>query len=388
MTNEKPIRLAFTGDLCVGMEYLPFAESRKQDLLDVFGPVEPLLREADLGFINLEGPLDRGPELKSGVSLHLSNDPAALEFCKRNRIQAVCIANNHMLDHGRGSLAKTLELLNQAGLSAVGARVRAEDALKPVGVECRGKTFGFLGFTAFPDDRDRPRIESLAADRDGDAVILHHATEAVLEAVRAAKKAFDYVLVSLHWGYEFYRYPSGGQYRLAHDLVEAGCDFVLGHHPHVIQGIERYKSGLIFYSLGNFFLPLLRTTSGRLKYEKPITREFAIFLVEADSDRKFQWRVRGGQRGMDYRMNLYEGKAKDRFERNLREWSAPFEQGDYERFWKDYEAKRTRELEREEFLEAFKKIRNFTLKELIQTLSPGDFTRNWQRLKRILFKTG
>jgi hypothetical protein len=145
---------------------------------------------------------------------------------------------------------------------------------------------------------------------------------------------------------------------------------------------------LIFYSLGNFFLPLLRTTSGRLKYEKPITREFAIFLVEADSDRKFQWRVRGGQRGMDYRMNLYEGKAKDRFERNLREWSAPFEQGDYERFWKDYEAKRTRELEREEFLEAFKKIRNFTLKELIQTLSPGDFTRNWQRLKRILFKTG
>lgn len=387
MTNENPIRFALTGDLCIGMEYLPFAERRKLNLLEVFEPVAPLFQEADLGFVNLEGPLDRGSDLKPGVSLHLSNDPAALEFCRRNRVRAVCIANNHMLDHGRGSLAKTLQLLDQAGLSAMGACVRAEDALKPVGVECRGKTFGFFGFTAFPDEQDRPIIESMAADRDGDAVILRHETKAVLEAVCGAKKTFDYVLVSLHWGHEFYRYPSGGQYRLAHALVDAGGDFVLGHHPHVLQGIERYKSSLIFYSLGNFFLPLLRTTSGRLKYEKPITREFAIFLVEVDPDRKFQWTVRGGRRGMDYRMNLYQGKAKDRFEHNLQEWSAPFERGDYERFWKDYEAKRTRELEREEFLEAFKKIRNFTPGELIQTLSPGDFSRNWQRLKRILFKT-
>jgi poly-gamma-glutamate synthesis protein (capsule biosynthesis protein) len=72
------------------------------------------------------------------------------------------------------------------------------------------------------------------------------------DAVRKADVAADHVIISFHWGIEYQHQPSSAQRRLARASIDAGADVVLGHHPHVLQGVERYKNGLIAYSLGNF----------------------------------------------------------------------------------------------------------------------------------------
>lgn len=63
--------------------------------------------------------------------------------------------------------------------------------------------------------------------------------------------------MSLHWGNEYIHYPSISQIKLAHKIIDAGIDIIIGHHPHVIQPVERYKNGVIFYSLGNFLFDML-----------------------------------------------------------------------------------------------------------------------------------
>lgn len=72
------------------------------------------------------------------------------------------------------------------------------------------------------------------------------------EDILSTKELADIIIVSLHWGYERERYPLPSQRNLAHKIIDAGVDLIIGHHPHVLQGIEHYKDGFIAYSLGNF----------------------------------------------------------------------------------------------------------------------------------------
>lgn len=73
-----------------------------------------------------------------------------------------------------------------------------------------------------------------------------------IKDIKLAKQHSDFVIISLHWGIENVFYPSPKQIDLAHKLIDSGATIILGHHPHVVQGIEKYKNGLIAYSLGNF----------------------------------------------------------------------------------------------------------------------------------------
>ncbi len=74
----------------------------------------------------------------------------------------------------------------------------------------------------------------------------------LVQDVREAKQRADIVFVSLHWGVHYVPYPAGYQPVVAHAAIDAGASAVLGHHPHQQQGVELYKNGVIFYSLGNF----------------------------------------------------------------------------------------------------------------------------------------
>jgi len=81
--------------------------------------------------------------------------------------------------------------------------------------------------------------------------------EEILHDIIELKKKTDYIVVSCHWGMEFIDRPSLNIQRLARQMVDAGASIILGHHPHVVQGIERYKNSLILYSLGNFLFDFL-----------------------------------------------------------------------------------------------------------------------------------
>jgi poly-gamma-glutamate synthesis protein (capsule biosynthesis protein) len=103
--------------------------------------------------------------------------------------------------------------------------------------EVRGLKVAFLAFTDVPDGSG--------------AFIARGDSAAVVEAVALAKKQADLVVISFHWGEEYATAPLDYQRKLAQTAVDAGACLVIGHHPHVIEGVERYKRGLIAYSLGN-----------------------------------------------------------------------------------------------------------------------------------------
>lgn len=211
---------------------------------DCFARVRGELTRGDVVIGNLESPLtDEGRPVAGKCTLRGS--PAWAPYLRRAGFTLVSLANNHTMDYGSEGLESTLKALGDAGILAVGAGRDVETACAPVVQSVNGATLACLARTAVPvsaPNRAGRRIPGVA----------FFDLEDTLAAVRRCRRQADVVIVLLHWGLEEYRYPSPTQRRWGRALVSAGAQLVLGHHPHVLQGLERLSSGLIAYSLGNF----------------------------------------------------------------------------------------------------------------------------------------
>jgi poly-gamma-glutamate synthesis protein (capsule biosynthesis protein) len=212
-----------------------------------FEHVGALFAGADFVFCNLETPLGNDglrPHDIQSVEMRGPLDGAAR--LKAAGFNVANLANNHILQHGVGAFAATVAALEQQQISAVGIRQPGASATVPVVLERRGLRVAFLGFAFEPDKYfSGPPLYAF-----GPACDLPH-------EIGAARETADIVVCSFHWGDEFIRYPSNGVRALARQAVEAGAQVVLGHHPHVFQGIESYRDGVIAYSLGNFAFDML-----------------------------------------------------------------------------------------------------------------------------------
>jgi poly-gamma-glutamate synthesis protein (capsule biosynthesis protein) len=207
------------------------------------------LSAADVTVGNLETPLatsgTRNPVKEPKYAFR--GDPAAIDGLKASGFDAVSLANNHALDYGPDALAETIASLDQSGIGHAGAGANSAVAWAPATVTLAdGTRVAYLAFTQIV-----PPGYLASADRAGVASA-RSGNRTVTDAVKAAKKDHDYVLVSFHWGVEYESTATAGQVALAHKAIDAGADMVLAHHPHVIQGVEFYKDRLIAYSLGDF----------------------------------------------------------------------------------------------------------------------------------------
>jgi poly-gamma-glutamate synthesis protein (capsule biosynthesis protein) len=217
---------------------------------DAFAAVAPLLRDADLAFANLETPIMYEPAIfRVHPSLTFRADPARAGELARAGFDVISLANNHVHNLGGGGAAESRVHLEQAGIAVAGAGADGEEAFRPVLRREGGLKIAFLAYTLWHNALSPVTPEGVVAHISvGD--LLHR----VPDAVRAARAELgaDFVVVSVHWGTEFEPHPAPSQIEAAHLLVDAGADLVLGHHPHVLQDIERYHGGVIAYSLGNF----------------------------------------------------------------------------------------------------------------------------------------
>ncbi len=243
------------------------------------GGVWDYLRSAVLATANLELPLTtRGASVDKAITLRAG--PELAPSLREVGIGLVTIANNHALDYGTEGLSDTLSSLRDAGVVAVGGGRDLEEATQPALVsvgEASVAVFGLAstlppGFAAGPG---RPGIAPIRARSSFyvDAVTLDEQpgmspwveTEVVQEDVRrtcervgSAREEADLVVVHIHWGIPngwcaAFQGPLADYQRpLGHALIDAGADLVVGHHSHVVHGVERYKDGLIAYSLGHF----------------------------------------------------------------------------------------------------------------------------------------
>lgn len=191
---------------------------------------EPFYGNADVVFANLEGPIKgNGYKAQTGTVFGFHADTAA--FLKEYGFDVLSVANNHSLDQRADGQDTTVTALSEQGLGRCG---------KATFPDPDGVYYGISGdisyaFICFND------------------VIFKLDKKKALELVKQVREKVDYLIVSIHWGYEYKHTPNkDAQVDFGHELVDAGADFIIGHHPHVVQGFEKYKGKMIFYSLGNF----------------------------------------------------------------------------------------------------------------------------------------
>jgi poly-gamma-glutamate synthesis protein (capsule biosynthesis protein) len=208
----------------------------------VYGDVLPVLRGADLRVVNCECALtaSRKPVWKSGAVF--KGLPAHLAGLTRVPFEVACLANNHVFDYGVRGFRDTLDLLCRNGIRTVGAGLSFKEALSPLTVQVRGTRVTILNFS---------EGEDLTASRGGPGVCGWE-IDRLLSLARRSKKRGDFVIAVGHAGLEYIPFPPPYVVEAYRALAEAGADCVIGHHPHVPQGLEVRGGRLILYSLGNF----------------------------------------------------------------------------------------------------------------------------------------
>ena len=194
--------------------------------------MDPYFSDVDIVLANLEGPLFEGSSRRPDVTSLLSNHPAIIDFLKNKSICVLNLANNHIMDYGSEGLKQTTDLLKEQGIYFVGAGKNEIEANREVIIELKGKKIA----TA------ERHVGSIIAGLDSPGCASLANLNEIVKKISNLKQTVDIICISLHWGYEYFSYPSPDQVKIGHDLVDAGATYVVGHHPHVAQGIENYNN--------------------------------------------------------------------------------------------------------------------------------------------------
>ncbi len=228
--NEDVISISFAGDCTLGTDtsfsydnsFTDRFVKEDSDYSYFFRNVKPIFEADDLTLVNLETTLTNAkkPAVKQ---FRFKGDPSYVNILKAGAVEAVNIANNHIHDYLAEGFEDTVKALDGGGILYSGWDKTAYQTI-------RGVTVAMIGYTIW-DTGVKAKV---------------------LESIEAAAEKADIIIVSFHWGEERVNYASKYQRELAHFCIDHGADAVIGHHPHVIQGIESYKERYIVYSLGNF----------------------------------------------------------------------------------------------------------------------------------------
>jgi poly-gamma-glutamate synthesis protein (capsule biosynthesis protein) len=179
------------------------------------------------------------------------------------------LANNHIMDSGLAGLLSTQRFLEAQRISYFGAGPSRQEAERSLIVKCNGLKVAFLGAC------DVPHV--YATDRKAGVAPMF--SKRLRSRIKSCRENADIVVVCLHADLEFVSYPSPSRVRLSRWLVDQGADLVIQHHPHVCQGVELYRNGLIAYSLGNYVFPVERNEYFE---NKPGTAWGIILYVDVD----------------------------------------------------------------------------------------------------------
>ena len=226
-----------------------------EDYISPFKEVAPFLNSADITFANLECSIsDRGQAL-IGKGVWLRAQPKAIEGLLYAGFNIINIANNHILDYNEIAMFDTIDILDEHGIKHMGAGKNLEVARKPAILGVEGVTVGFVGYTdlyqygyGVPGQRALKFVEA----KENEAGVAPLKLDMIKEDVKSLRDKVDIVIVSLHWGIEDSQQVPQTQREFAYEVIDAGADMILGHHPHRLQGIEFYDGKPIVYSMGNF----------------------------------------------------------------------------------------------------------------------------------------
>jgi poly-gamma-glutamate synthesis protein (capsule biosynthesis protein) len=241
------LTITMVGDMMFGRNIKDYIASRKGYDYS-FEHVLPYFRASDYVTGNFENPITSKEEdeyKKADKFIHISTEKEAATALKKAGFHSVTLANNHMLDYGPDALSETIEAFAKAGVDTVGAGRDYTDARRVSYKEVNGIRIAIVGLSEV-----MPKEFAAKKNRAGIASMKN--VKSLVPLIVKAKRGADLVIVHAHWGAE---YDSGAhpvQEQLGRIMIDAGADIVIGHHPHVLEPVEIYNGGVIFYSLGNF----------------------------------------------------------------------------------------------------------------------------------------
>lgn len=227
--DTAPITLGFGGDMMFDRYIRVRGEAVGYN--SMLQPIAPLLSNHDLTIANLEGPVTTFASVSSGTKPLEQNNyvftfsPNIVPALAESGIDIVSLANNHVFNFGNAGLSQTKQYLSDGSISFFGEPFAVTHHVADV----HGTHIGFVGFNEFfPPSEDE-----------------------VISEIQTLATTTDFVVVFTHWGFEYTQHPNENQRALARKFIDAGADFVIGGHPHVIQTHETYRGKEIYYSLGN-----------------------------------------------------------------------------------------------------------------------------------------
>ena len=239
--NDSTIHLMFGGDVTLANhfeQHVGYDLSYPFKYLDWFG-------QADITMVNLENPLTRRGKAVEKL-FTFRTKPEYVHILQAGGIDIVTLANNHIYDYGPDGVYDTIRILDKGKIKHVGAGTDLMSARKAVIFHKKGIRLAYLAYYGLGRHSDS---HPATADSAGTAM---RSLDYIRQDIANIRDSVDVIIINFHWGIEKQNYPGTDQIVFAHATIDAGADFIIGHHPHVLQGIEKYKGKLIAYSLGNF----------------------------------------------------------------------------------------------------------------------------------------
>ena len=223
--------LSFTGDCILGTDEYFAWDTGLPAYYDLYGPeyflknVRSIFEEDDLTIVNMEGTLTE-ETTRVEKQFAFKGDPDYVKILTSSSVEAANVANNHSHDYGEKSFQDTVNILETNGIRTFGYDNVAI-------MEIKGIRVGMFGIYELDDHLERiPQVKQ--------------------DIAKLKEQQADIIVAVFHWSNELVTVPDENQVTLAHLAIDEGADVVVGHHPHVVQGIEEYKGKMIAYSLGNF----------------------------------------------------------------------------------------------------------------------------------------
>ncbi len=282
MTSTAPddeASVLFCGDVMLdwGVKELFLAEGYDYSLKRI----RHFISGFDARFCNLECPISGIGAPHSDKKYIFIAPPEAVKILTYGGISHVSLANNHSMDFGVEAMMSTIAVLEKNGIAAVGAGADMEKARNPARLELKGAKAAVLCYTNIGN--------SEAYAKKSTPGIAKAAIEIIKRDIQSLRKSNAVIVISIHWGDEYADYPSADQIELAHDIIDAGADAIIGHHSHIYQGVEIYKGRPVFYSLGNFLFGSINEEIRdnivvALRLKKGVLSSFEIYPVNGSKD--------------------------------------------------------------------------------------------------------
>lgn len=255
------VTVTFAGDVTLGFHVDEYADtlmakgvSPDEAFVWGFANVRAVTSRADLFIVNLECPFTNTTD-KIAKNFNFKARPQQVASLLSAGVDAVSLANNHLMDFGAAGLFDTISTLDTNGIAHFGAGRSLAAARSPAILTKNGIRIALLGYFFLGDRNIEPR-EVIATNKTpgvaGDFSDLAAMKSMIAQDILAARSRADHVIIFFHWGREGRSQLEPYQQQLGHFAVDQGASAVVGSHPHVLQGIESYKGVTIAYSLGNF----------------------------------------------------------------------------------------------------------------------------------------